>query len=449
MENPSKISTYNPEIGERLDSYPIHSFGQLDVILISSQAAYREWKLTSRKERTESLRKLANLLERDKAELAQLIKNEMGKPIAEGVAEIDKCIACANYYATESESALAMISIPTEAKKSYVTFEPLGTVLAIMPWNFPFWQAIRCAVPALSAGNAILLKHASNVTGCALELERLFASATGRRDLFRSLILPGKETLKLISRPEISAISLTGSTAVGREVAAAAGKALKKCVLELGGSDPYVVLADADLDAAAKICAQSRLINAGQSCIAAKRFIVEKSVAPQFADLFVAELQKKSIGPMARHDLRAELQRQVDRSLKQGARLLCGGKIPPGNGFHYPVTALAGVRPGMVAFDEELFGPVAAIIEAENEEEALRFANQSQFGLGAAVFTRDLVKAERIARDVLEAGSCFANALVRSDPRLPFGGTKDSGYGRELSAFGIREFVNIKTIYID
>lgn len=449
MENPSKISTYNPEIGERLDSYPIHTYGQLDVILKSSHAAFREWKQTSREERNSMLRKLANLLERDKAELAQLIKNEMGKPIAEGVAEIEKCIACANYYIEESARALAPIEVATEAKRSFISFEPLGTVLAIMPWNFPFWQAIRCAIPAMSAGNAVLLKHASNVTGCALELERLFASASGRRDLFRTLILPGKEAVKLIARPEISGVSLTGSTAVGREVAAAAGRALKKCVLELGGSDAYVVLADADVEAAAKICAQSRMINAGQSCIAAKRFIVEKSVVAQFTEIFVPELQKKQIGPMARRDLRDELQRQVERSLKQGAKLLCGGKVPPGNGFHYPATALSGVRPGMVAFDEELFGPVAAIIEAENEEEALRFANLGQFGLGAAVFTRDLAKAERITRDVLEAGSCFGNALVRSDPRLPFGGIKDSGFGRELSGFGIREFVNIKTVYID
>jgi len=394
------------------------------------------------------LRKLANLLERDKAEFAQLIKNEMGKPIAEGLAEIDKCISCANYYIEESAKALAPIEVTTEAKRSYISFEPIGTVLAIMPWNFPFWQAIRCAVPALSAGNAVLLKHASNVTGCALELERLFASATGRRDLFRTLILPGKEAVKLIARQEIAGVSLTGSTAVGREVAAAAGKAIKKCVLELGGSDAYIVLADADIEAAAKICAQSRLLNAGQSCIAAKRFIVEKCIAEKFTEIFIAELQKRAIGPMARRDLRDELQRQVERTLKQGAKLLCGGKVPSGNGFHYPATALGGVRPGMVAFDEELFGPVAAIIEAENEEEAIRFANQSQFGLGAAIFTKDVAKAERIARDELEAGSCFGNALVKSDPRLPFGGIKDSGFGRELAGFGIREFVNIKTVYI-
>jgi succinate-semialdehyde dehydrogenase / glutarate-semialdehyde dehydrogenase len=448
MENPSKISTYNPEIGERLDSYPIHTFGQLDVILKSSQAAAKEWKRAYKTERSKVLLNLADLIERDKAELAQLIKNEMGKPIAEGIAELEKCSACAKYYAAEAESALTSVEVKTEASRSFVSFEPIGTVLAIMPWNFPFWQAVRCAAPAIAAGNAVVLKHASNVTGCALELERLFRAATGRPDLFRAVILPGKEAVKLIARPEIAAVSLTGSTSVGREVGAAAGRALKKCVLELGGSDAYVVLEDADVEKAAEICAQSRLINAGQSCISAKRFIVHKNVIERFTEVFIPELQKKQIGPMARKDLRDELHRQVERSLKQGATLLCGGKIPSGNGFHYPITALSNVKPGVVAFDEELFGPVAAIILAQSEEDALRLANQSQFGLGAAVFTKDLAKAERIAKDELEAGSCFGNALVRSDPRLPFGGIKDSGYGRELAGFGIREFTNVKTVYI-
>ncbi len=448
MENPTKISTFNPEIGERLDSYPVHTWGQLDTLLKLSQSAFHKWRNSPRSQRTAMLLKLADLLERDKLDFAQLIKNEMGKPIEEGVAEIEKCASCARYYAEESEKALAPVNIPTEARSSFVTFEPLGTVLAIMPWNFPFWQVIRCAAPALSAGNAVVLKHASNVTGCALELERLFAAASGIPDLFRAVLIPGKEAVKLIGRPEISAVSLTGSTVVGREVASAAGKALKKCVLELGGSDAYVILADADLESAARICAQSRMINGGQSCIAAKRFIVEKSVLNPFIELFLPEIQKKHIGPMARRDLRDELQRQVDRSVKQGAKLLCGGKVPSGNGFHYPATVLTEVKPGMVAFDDELFGPVAAIVEAENEEDAIRLANLTTFGLGAAVFTKNLEKAEKIARDRLEAGSCFGNALVRSDPRLPFGGIKDSGYGRELSAFGIREFTNIKTIYI-
>ena len=293
------------------------------------------------------------------------------------------------------------------------------------------------------------MKHASNVTGCALALERLFRAATGEEHLFRAVLVPGKDALGLIARPEVAAVSLTGSTDVGRQVAAVAGHELKKCVLELGGSDAYVILRDADILRAAKICAQSRLINAGQSCIAAKRFVVEASVLPAFTAIFVKEMQAKPIAPLARGDLRDQLQAQVDRAVKQGAKLLCGGQIPAGAGYHYPATVLSGVKPGNTAFDEELFGPVAALIEARDEAEAIALANQTSFGLGAAVFTSDLAKAERICRYELEAGSCFANASVRSDPRLPFGGIKGSGFGRELSGFGIREFTNVKTVYVD
>jgi succinate-semialdehyde dehydrogenase/glutarate-semialdehyde dehydrogenase len=294
----------------------------------------------------------------------------------------------------------------------------------------------------------VVLKHASNVTGCALALEKIFLDASGRENLFRTVVIPGKDALALLARKEISAVSLTGSTDVGRQVAAVAGHELKKCVLELGGSDAYVVLKDADLAKAAKTCAQSRLINAGQSCIAAKRFIVEAPVLEEFTKLFVTELQKITLAPLARSDLRDQLHAQVEKALKGGAKLLCGGKIPEGKGCFYPATALAGVKPGNAAFEEEFFGPVAAIIEAKDEAEAVKLANQSQFGLGAAVFTQNADTAERIARFELEAGSCFANSLVKSDPRLPFGGVKDSGFGRELASFGIREFTNVKTVYL-
>jgi succinate-semialdehyde dehydrogenase/glutarate-semialdehyde dehydrogenase len=307
---------------------------------------------------------------------------------------------------------------------------------------------VRCAAPAITAGNAVVLKHASNVTGCALALEKIFRDATSRENLFRTVVVEGKDALGLIARKEISAVSLTGSTEVGRQVAAVAGHELKKCVLELGGSDAYVVLKDADLAKAAKICAQSRLINAGQSCIAAKRFIVEASVLEDFTRLFVVELEAMPLAPLARSDLREQLQAQVNKAVKGGARLLCGGKIPPGKGYFYPATALAGVLPGNTAFDEELFGPVAAIVEAKDEAEAITLANLTQFGLGAAVFTRNEAKAERIAQFELEAGSCFANSAVKSDPRLPFGGVKQSGFGRELASFGIREFTNVKTVYL-
>lgn len=442
------IQTYHPHTGALLKEYPEHSEADLNQILQASASAFREWKRVGLGERAAVMQNLAAQLEREREALADLMHQEMGKTKAEGTAEIDKCIACARFYAKEGPSALASISIPTEAKKSFVCFEPLGPVLAIMPWNFPYWQVVRCAAPALVAGNTVLLKHASNVTGCALALERIFASATGRKNLFRTLVVAGKQVPALIEKKEIAAVSLTGSTDVGRQVAAAAGHALKKCVLELGGSDAYVVLADADLKQAAAECAKSRLINAGQSCIAAKRFIVEKSVIAQFTELFVTEIQKPQLAPMARKDLREQLHEQVQTAIRQGAILLCGGRMPDGAGYFYPATVLAGVKPGNLAFDEELFGPVAAIVESKDEADAIRLANLSSFGLGAAVFTRDLEKAERIAQYELEAGSCFGNALVRSDPRLPFGGIKDSGFGRELSSFGIREFTNAKTIYL-
>lgn len=449
MEKQGTITTYDPENGLELANYPVHTPEEVDSILRESWATFAQWKRIKPSERVQVVSKLADLLSKERNELAGLMKKEMGKSIAEGQAEVEKCIACAKYYFEEGAHFLEPVSVSTEAKKSFVSFEPLGPVLAIMPWNFPLWQAIRCAVPSITAGNTVLLKHASNVTGCGLALERLFQQASGRKHLFRTLIVPGGKVLPLISRPEVAAVSLTGSTNVGRQVAAAAGQSLKKCVLELGGSDAYIVLADAGLAKAAKICAQSRLINAGQSCISAKRFIVEKSVLPTFTDLFMREIQAQPIAPLARQDLRAQLQAQVEKAVYEGAKLLCGGKIPLSNGFHYPATALTNVRPGNTAFEEELFGPVAALVEANDEADAISLANQSAFGLGAAVFTGDLSRAERIARFELEAGSCFGNALVRSDPRLPFGGIKDSGFGRELSSFGLREFTNTKTVYID
>ena len=442
------ITTIDPATGEKLKDYPAHGKEELNSILAASRAAFLSWKGSTAADRSKAMRNLARLFRERKAELSLLMKQEMGKLEAEANTEVEKCAACADYYAENGEKLLAPIDVPTEALKSYVAFEPLGIVLAIMPWNFPFWQAVRCAAPAITAGNAVVLKHASNVTGCALALEQLFREATGQEHLFRTVVVPGKQALALIARKEISAVSLTGSTDVGRQVAAVAGHELKKCVLELGGSDAYVVLKDADLAKAAKTCAQSRLINAGQSCIAAKRFIVEKPALDEFTNLFVKELQAIPLAPLARKDLRDQLHAQVEKAVKGGARLLCGGKIPEGKGCFYPATALAGVKPGNAAFEEEFFGPVAAIVEASNEAEAIQLANQSQFGLGAAVFTQNAEKAERIARYELEAGSCFANSLVKSDPRLPFGGVKDSGFGRELAGFGIREFTNVKTVYL-
>jgi len=353
---------------------------------------------------------------------------------------------------------LSRESISTEASNSFACFEPLGVILAVMPWNFPFWQVFRFAAPALMAGNVGVLKHASNVPGCALAIEQVFQQAGFPADVFRTLLIDNRAAKAVIKNKYVKAVTLTGSTAAGQSVAANAGKALKKSVLELGGCDPYLVLADADIEAAAAACATSRLINSGQSCIAAKRFIVVESVLEEFERRFVAHMsaakmgdpmnEENSIGPQARHDLRDELHDQVQKSIAKGARCLLGGKIPVGPGAYYPPTVLTDVKKGMVAYHEELFGPVASIIPVKNERAAIQVANDSIFGLGAAVFTRDVARGERIAATELEAGCCFVNDFVKSDPRLPFGGIKTSGYGRELSHYGIKEFVNIKTVSV-
>ena len=402
------------------------------------------------------MRAAAKLLRDRKSVLAELMADEMGKVLKDGIAEIGKCADCCDYYAENAERFLQKQEIASDAEESYVAYDPLGVVLAIMPWNFPFWQVFRFAAPALMAGNVGVLKHASNVSGCALAIQDIFKDAGFPDHAFSTLLVESSRVEQLIRNPAIAAVTLTGSTPAGRSVAATAGSELKKSVLELGGSDAYIVLEDADLDLAVDTCAKSRLINAGQSCIAAKRFIVVKSLYAEFERRYVEKFSairygdprdaKSDIGPMARTDLRDEVHQQVRKSVEQGARLLIGGVVPDGPGAYYPPTVLGGVTPGMTAFDEEIFGPVAAIIEADDERHAVALANQSVFGLGAAVFTRDKARADRLARE-LEAGCVFVNALVKSDPRLPFGGVKQSGYGRELSWFGIQEFVNIKTIF--
>jgi succinate-semialdehyde dehydrogenase/glutarate-semialdehyde dehydrogenase len=382
----------------------------------------------------------------------------MGKILKEGRAEAEKCAWVCDYYAENAEGFLLDEVIKTDAAKSFVACRPLGVVLAVMPWNFPFWQVFRFAAPAIMAGNVGLLKHASNVPGCALAIENVFRKAGFPSGVFQTLLVGGPRVDSIIENPLVKAVTLTGSTPAGRAVAAKSGAMLKKTVLELGGSDPYVVLPDADIDAAVSTCVTSRLINAGQSCIAAKRFVVVDAVYDDFLERFVDEMSGKrvgdprdpeaDIGPQARHDLRNELHAQVQKSIDTGARRLLGGEIPNGEGAYYPPTILADVLPGMPAYDEELFGPVASVIRAADEADAIRIANDSAFGLGAAVFSGDPSRAERIARDEIEAGCCFVNEFVRSDPRLPFGGIKESGYGRELSHHGIREFVNVKTVYV-
>jgi succinate-semialdehyde dehydrogenase/glutarate-semialdehyde dehydrogenase len=382
----------------------------------------------------------------------------MGKPVREGRVEAEKCAWVCEYYAENAARFLADEPVETDASASFVAFRPLGIVLAVMPWNFPFWQVFRFAAPGLMAGNAGLLKHASNVPGCALAIEEVFREAGFPEGLFRALLVGSERVEALIEHPLVRAVTLTGSATAGRAVAGAAGRNLKKTVLELGGSDPYVILEDADLEAAVETCVKSRLINSGQSCIAAKRFIVVEPVREAFERGFVERMARAivgdpmdegtDVGPQARADLRDDLHRQVEATIALGARCLLGGEVPDREGAWYPPTVLTDVKPASPGYEEELFGPVASIIPVADEAEAIQVANDTSFGLGAAVFTRNVERGRRIAAEELEAGACFVNGLVKSDPRLPFGGIKESGYGRELSAFGIREFVNVKSVWV-
>lgn len=452
------IESVNPATGERLRSYAPMSPDELRAAAAACAAAQRPWARAGFAERARPLRAAARVLREEAEVLARLAALEMGKPLAQGRAEVEKCASTCDFYAEHGPSFLAREPVATEASKSFVCFEPLGVVLAVMPWNFPYWQVLRFAAPALMAGNGALLKHASNVTGCALAIEDVWRRAGLPDGLFRTLVVGSDGVAGLIEQPAVAAVTLTGSTPAGRAVAAKAGAMLKKSVLELGGSDPYLILEDADLERAVETCVASRLVNGGQSCIAAKRFVIHDSHRAAAERLFAEAMRARrvgdpladgvDVGPMARRDLRDEVHEQVERSVAKGARLLVGGERPAGPGAYYPPTVLSDVSPGMPAYDDEIFGPVAALLFVPDEEEAIRVANDSPFGLGAAVFTRDLARGEEIAARRLDAGSCFVNAFVRSDPRLPFGGVKASGYGRELAAFGIREFVNVKTVYI-
>ena len=452
------IRSTNPATGEVVKEYAETSPEEVAAAVARAHDAYLEWRGTDFDLRSSLMKRTAALLRERKEEYARLMALEMGKPVTEGRGEVEKCAWVCEYYAEHAAEFLASEPVATDASSSYIAYRPIGVVLAVMPWNFPFWQVFRFAAPALMAGNAGVLKHASNVPGCALAIEDVFRSAGFPKDLFPALLISSRQVRAIIDNPLVRAATLTGSTPAGQAVAGAAGKAIKKTVLELGGSDPYLVLEDADLEHAAKTCAKSRLTNGGQTCISAKRFVVVEAVADRFTALVVGEMascrmgdpldESTQIGPQARHDLRDELHDQVLESMAKGATALLGCKIPAGEGAFYPPSVLAEVKPGMPAYDDELFGPVAAIIRAKDEADAVRIANDSVFGLGAAVFTDDVERGERIARDELDAGCCFVNDFVRSDPRLPFGGVKESGYGRELAEFGIREFVNVKTVYV-
>ena len=455
----NSVETINPATGELLARYDYVNTGEIGSVLERMTHAQREWAARPLSARLEPLAQLANLFEAKRDELARLMTREMGKPIAQARAEAEKCALAFRYYIEHAPALLADEPVETQATWSGVAYQPLGIVLAIMPWNFPFWQVARFAAPALAGGNAGLLKHAPNTTGCGLAFTRLAREAGIPSGVFETLVLDNDQTAQVIADSRIAAVTLTGSARAGRAVARAAGENLKKCVLELGGSDPFVVLADADLDRTVEVAVAARFQNNGQSCIAAKRFIVEAPVYEEFVDRFAAASgaltvgdpanERTDIGPLAREDLRAALTRQVESTLGAGARLVTGGSTPDERaGFYYLPTVLEGVRPGMAAADQEVFGPVAAILRAEDRSVALALANATPYGLGGSVWSANREVGEQFARN-LSAGLAFVNEMVKSDPRLPFGGIKHSGFGRELAAVGLREFLNIKTLWIN
>ena len=447
----------NPATEEPLEDVPEHSAADVEERLRAADGAFRSWRRTPMAERSRLMHAAAGVLRGRLAEFATLMVREMGKPIGGAEAEIDKCAVACDHFADHAEKYLAAETIPTDATRSYVRYDPLGAVLAIMPWNFPFWQVFRFAAPTLMAGNVGVLKHAPNVPGCALAIEDVFRQAGFPPGVFTTLLIDTDATANVIRHPVIKAVTLTGSERAGMSVASTAGKVLKKTVLELGGSDPFIVLRGVDVESGAAAAAGARCINSGQSCIAAKRFIVERPIAERFEKALAEKMRatvvgdpfdrKTQVGPLARLDLLENLHDQVQRSGRAGARLLTGGRRESRRGYFYQPTVLADVRPGMPAFDEETFGPVAAVIVANDADEAVRLANQSRYGLGASIWTKDLAQAERMAGEI-EAGCVFVNGAVKSDPRLPFGGIKNSGYGRELSREGIREFVNLKTVWV-
>ena len=453
----ASVTIINPATGEKIDEYSRITAVEASEKVKLANVAFKDWKKTSFEQRSKLMNALADEFEKNKEMYAQMATREMGKTIGQSRKEIEKCAWICRFYAEHAEEFLSDKPVETEAQKSYVNFLPMGVVLAVMPWNFPFYQVIRFAAPAIMAGNTGILKHASNVQGCGFALEEAFHKAGFPEGIFTNLNISAGDVKGIIENPDVVAVTLTGSDAAGRSVASIAGANLKKTVMELGGSDAYLILEDADLEEATSLATLGRLQNNGQTCIAAKRFIVLDGIYDKFLELFSKKMEAAKMGdpmdeatyygPLARVDLREELHQQVEKSISQGARLVTGGSIPEGKGAYYPATVLADVEPGMEAFDNELFGPVASVIRAKDEDHAVVLANSSQFGLGSGVITSNIEHGEKLARQ-LEAGSSYVNKLVVSDPRLPFGGIKNSGYGRELSSYGIHEFVNIKSIWI-
>lgn len=451
------MSLINPTALEPIDAPALFGAAQIQSTLNQATRAFEAWRKTSMDERSTLMKRAGAVLRKERDRLSKLMAVEMGKPIAAGEQEIEKCAWTCDFFAENAAAFLKPEAVVTDAAHSYVRFDPLGAVFAIMPWNFPFWQVFRFAAPTLMAGNVGLLKHAPNVPGCALSIERIFKEAGFPDGAFSNLFLSNEQAAEVIAHPVVRAVTLTGSSRAGRAVAAEAGGALKKVVLELGGSDPFIVLDDADVQSVARAAAGARTLNAGQSCIAAKRFIVDRAIAEDF-EYHLCEAMRSiktgdpldrqtTMGPIARLDLLENLEDQVQRSIQAGARLVCGGKRVERTGYFYEPTVLADVEPGMAAFDEETFGPIAAVVQCSGAEDAVRLANLSQYGLGASIWTGDIQRAEKLAAQV-ESGCVFINGIVKSDARLPFGGIKESGHGRELAAFGIREFVNIKTVWV-
>lgn len=451
------IQTINPATGEVVKTFDEFTPEEVKQTIDNVNEAFLNWRETSFTERRKLMCAASKVLKHNKNKYAETMTLEMGKPLAQAVAEVEKCALVCEYYANNAEDMLKKEMIVTDARESYAQFDPLGIILAVMPWNFPFWQVFRFAAPALMAGNAGLLKHASNVPMCALIIEEVFTEAGFPKDIFRTLMIGSGQVNDVINNPKVKAATLTGSEEAGQKVAEACGKVLKKSVMELGGSDPFIVLDDADISTAVDTAVTARLINNGQSCIAAKRFIVVEKIADEFTQKFVDKMEKikvgdpmdkkTDLGPLAREDLKLELHAQVQASIYEGAELLTGGEADFDKGYYYLPTVLANVKPGMPAYDQEMFGPVASIIIAKDDADAVRIANDSDYGLGASLWSKDICKAKELATRI-EAGAVFINGMVKSDPRMPFGGIKLSGYGRELSHYGIKEFVNIKSVWI-
>ena len=451
------IETVNPTTEEKLKTFQSLSSEKVNEIIENVQKDQNMWKKVDFDERSKFMMNASKILKNEKDKYAEILTIEMGKPIKQSIAEVEKCAWVCEYYAQNTESILQKEIISTDASESYVQFDALGIVLAVMPWNFPYWPVFRFAAPALMAGNAGLLKHASNVPMSAMAIEEIFQKAGFPGNIFRTLLINSNQVDAVIENPHVVATTLTGSEHAGSMVAAKSGKMLKKSVMELGGSDPFIIFNDADLDLAVKTAVTARLLNNGQSCIAAKRFIVVEEIADKFEKMFVESMEKTivgdplnestELGPIAREDLLLELHEQVAKSVDAGARILTGGKRLDRKGFFYAPTVIGNVKKGMPAYEEELFGPVASVIRVQNEEEAVFVANDTEFGLGASLWTSNISKAKLLAKEI-NAGSVFINGLVKSDPRLPFGGVKISGFGRELSHYGIKEFVNIKSVWI-